>query len=240
MRVDYFHRLLNQILELIWPTYCIGCDQLGSVLCQTCTSTIPRRHHQECIICKRPSRNGTPCTHCQSHTMVDRLIIAGAADSLLLEQSIYAIKYRYIERLGPTLAAWALDALASQPLLPAACQTNPLFVPVPLHARRLAERGFNQSAVIAQHIARTLAMQYAPDTLERVRPTASQVTTQSRWGRLENMRSAFRCSYPHLVQDRDIVLIDDVCTTGATLDACAQALKEAGARRITGLVLMRG
>ena len=83
-------------------------------------------------------------------------------------------------------------------------------------------------------------MKVASTVLKRTRHTVSQVGTHSRWERLDNIEGAFLCSDPAAVAGRDIVLIDDVCTTGATLDACAAALKSAGASHVSAIVLARG
>ncbi len=117
---------------------------------------------------------------------------------------------------------------------------NPLLVPVPLHPKRLAERGYNQAELLARELARIAALEVSANALVRVRHTASQVETASRDERQENMRDAFTCAKPELVAGRDIVLIDDVSTTGATLDACTGALHLARASTITALVLARG
>lgn len=170
--------------------------------------------------------------------MVDRLAIAGSADHPLLKKAIHTLKYKYAEDLAVALADWMVGAIAHHKMLLG--ESSPLFVPVPLHPRRLRERGFNQADLLARHAAAILAMSYEPQALERIRYTNSQVKSHSRWERLENMTDAFICPDASRCVNHDIVLVDDVCTTGATLDACARALKEAGARTVTAFVLARG
>lgn len=111
-----------------------------------------------------------------------------------------------------------------------------LVVPVPLHPRRLAERGYNQAALLAAHVADGLEASFAPRALCRVRSTAQQAQLP-RDRRLENVAGAFRVRAPERVQRRSIALIDDVATTGATLAACRDALLGAGAASVTYLVL---
>ena len=170
--------------------------------------------------------------------MVDRLAIAGSADHPLLKKAIHTLKYKYAQDLADALADWMVGSIARQKMLSG--ESSPLFVPAPLHPRRLRERGFNQADLLARRVAAILAMSYEPQALERIRYTNSQVKSHSRWERIENMAGAFHCARPELVTDRDIILVDDVCTTGATLDACARALKEAGARTVSAFVLARG
>jgi ComF family protein len=111
-----------------------------------------------------------------------------------------------------------------------------LVVPVPLHAMRAAERGFNQSALLARPIARHLGVPLGARVLERVRDTPRQAALD-RASRHLNVASAFRCRDPRAVRDRRVVLVDDVRTTGATMAECRAALEKAGARAILPYVL---
>lgn len=142
-------------------------------------------------------------------------------------------------RLGELLAAtWEL--------LPQKAEINScLIVPVPLHPSRRRERGFNQSELLAVGLARALgrqragaAPQVAKDCLRRKRATPPQ-TGLSVAARRENLRGAFEVIKPDAIRGRSIVLVDDVMTTGATLSACARALKHAGAAQVMGFTLAR-
>ena len=135
-------------------------------------------------------------------------------------------------RLGNRCPGWANSTL-------------PLIVPVPLHLSRRRERGFNQSELLAAGLVRALgkqrggaAPQVAKACLRRTRATPPQ-TGLSVASRRENLRGAFEVVKPDAVRGRVIVLVDDVMTTGATLSACARALKRAGAARVMGLTLAR-
>jgi ComF family protein len=111
-------------------------------------------------------------------------------------------------------------------------------VPVPLHARRLASRGYNQSALLAGHVARSIGARLVTRALDRVADTVPQVDLP-REARRSNVDGAFRVARPALVEGRTIALVDDVSTTGATLRACRNALMAAGANRVTSVVLAR-
>jgi len=110
-------------------------------------------------------------------------------------------------------------------------------VPVPLHAARLRQRGYNQAALLAREMARQAGLALDERTLVRRRATASQVDLTAEQ-RKENVRAAFQCVGPALAGQR-VLLIDDVCTTGSTLDACAVALQEGGASSVHALTLAR-
>lgn len=111
-------------------------------------------------------------------------------------------------------------------------------VPVPLHPRRLAERGYNQSALLARAVAEQLDVPFAPRALERRRETAQQARL-GRADRLANMAEAFDVRDALAVQSRNVLLVDDVLTTGATLLACRQALIAAGVANVTSVCLAR-
>jgi ComF family protein len=113
-----------------------------------------------------------------------------------------------------------------------------VLVPVPLHGRRLRERGYNQSALLAAEIGKTTGLPAMTDSLVRLRHTKSQVKTAGAEERQRNMAGAFGCRDARLAGKR-VLLVDDVCTTGATMNSCAVALREAGATSVWGLALAR-
>lgn len=158
----------------------------------------------------------------------------------IAETVIYALKYRAMQQLAVPLGDWMAGTIGLRRDTAQMFGANPLIVPVPLHLSRLRERDYNQAALLAHRLAIASAMPLDESALVRVRHTGSQVRTHSRIERLDSMRGAFAVAHPETVADRDIVLIDDVCTTGATLEDCARALKESGARSVSAIVLARG
>lgn len=139
---------------------------------------------------------------------------------------------RFKFRGRPDLIARFATRLA--PLVPADLGREDLVVPVPLHPVRLAERGYNQSALLARPMARAQGLRFAPRALERVRDTSMQ-TALDRGARRANVEGAFLARTT--LHGRQVLLVDDVRTTGSTLRACADALHEVGARRVFPLVL---
>jgi ComF family protein len=162
---------------------------------------------------------------------LDRVIAAaGYADSLVLRRAIHALKYGRCRALIPVLAPLLCTA-AERCLSP---DSIPILCPVPLHWTRRFSRGFNQSHLLAVNVGQMLRWP-AQELLSRVRPTGSQAR-RSRAERREALAQAFRVRR-NMSLPRRVILIDDLCTTGATLEACAHELKNAGVERVEGLVI---
>ncbi len=212
--------LLHWISDLLWPMVCLGCGRHDTRLCQQCLHGTD----EPSPLVPRPFPS------------VDRLLAAGSMRSPVLARAVWHLKYRNAPDLAVTLGDQLASAAASAGLLPA---RNTIVVPVPLHPSRLRERGYNQAGLLAARLASTALLPVHPQILMRSRRTTSQVTTNDRAERLANMVGAFACTDPALVRGRSIFLVDDVCTTGATLSACANVLRKAGARSVTALVLAR-
>lgn len=228
--------MLKWLSDLLWPLSCLDCHALGVRLCTTCASRIPLRGSPDCMGCGKSSRTGVPCPRCAATLHVDRLIAATSMATPLVQRAVWHLKYRNSPDLAAHLGALLVRAAGHASL----ALERPLVVPVPLHPKRLGERGYNQAELLARELSNAAAWPLAPDALARVRRTDSQVKTHSRAERRDNMKNAFCVFHPELVGGRDVVLVDDVCTTGATLDACALALKESGANSVTAVVLARG
>jgi ComF family protein len=142
------------------------------------------------------------------------------------------LKYEGQRHLARPLSELLLDCLAARPL------AVDLLVPVPLDRGRGRERGYNQSALLAEPIGRALGLPLLAGALRRTRATRPQVGLSAR-ERRANVRGAFACADPSAVEGRRVLVVDDVMTTGATLEACADALTAAGAAVVYGLVVAR-
>lgn len=214
--------LFRWLRDTLWPARCVGCSLVSTDLCAACRHTLPDAPAIRIL------PDGT------------RVISGGPIAHPLLAQAIWRMKYRSIRSLAAPLACWLADTILRTPEAARAIRTTILLVPVPLHHARMRERGYNQAHLLAHALAGIAAMPCAAEALIRVRHTASQVETADRNGRIENMREAFDCPDPSVVRGRAVLLIDDVCTTGATLQDCARTLRAAGARSVTALTLARG
>ena len=161
-----------------------------------------------------------------------------------LRQAILELKFRRRERLGKRLGELLIEVWMGVEELGAL--DSPVLVPVPLHSSRQRERGFNQAHLLAEGLKRRLAKEQgtatptiAPRCLWRTRATVPQ-TGLSLAARRENVRGVFDVSMPGIIQGRVAVLLDDVMTTGATVDECAKVLKKSGAHKVYVMTVARG
>jgi len=150
----------------------------------------------------------------------------------VMRQAIHQLKYKNLRALAVTLAGFLHDYLVTNPM------PGEVLVPAPLHQKRLRERGYNQSRLLAQELGKLINLPVVDDCLVRQKHTPPQTRASTVDERRGNVADAFACRDRRL-QDKRVLLIDDVSTSGATLDACAAALKAAGASSVWGLVLAR-
>jgi competence protein ComFC len=150
----------------------------------------------------------------------------GAARSAVL-----ALKFKSGRYLAPVMGELLREHLARRPL------HADVVVPVPLAAPRMRQRGYNQARVLADQVAPTVRGRVLPDALERANRPAQQTLPAA--ARLQNLLGTLSCRTPSEIQNQRVLLVDDVVTTGATLSACAEALADAGARRVSALVFAR-
>lgn len=225
---------IRRWVEVIYPPRCVACGQVGNVLCGTCLRSFPPITSPFCRRCGYPLATPTDkCPSCQRDILcaLDRARSA-AHFRPPVREAIHALKYRGVQELAPILGAYMAARLRASSL------RVDLVVPVPLHAERRRERGYNQAELLAHIITRTLTCPLVPEALERVRATSPQAFLPFE-ERRANVKDAFHCPCPERVQGCRVLLVDDVMTTGCTLEACAQALKHAGAREVWGYTLAR-
>ena len=145
---------------------------------------------------------------------------------------MHSLKYRNLRAMAPVLASLLADFVVSQSI------EADLLIPAPLHPKRERSRGYNQSLLLARETGMLLNMEISNDALRRVQNNPSQASVSNEDERWANVANAFQAS-PDLVGGKRVIILDDVCTTGATLEACSVALKAAGALSVQGLTLAR-
>jgi len=185
-----------------------------------------------CPKCGRPQPSATLCPGCLSWQAEINGIRSPFRFEGVIRQAIYELKYRNLRAIARLLAQLLGDYLLSNPV------PGEVLVPVPLHPKRLRERGYNQSRLLAQELGKLTNLPVVDDCLVRQRHALPQARTATVDERRSNVADAFSCRDQRL-RGKQVLLIDDVSTSGATLDACARALKGAGAISVWGLVLAR-
>ncbi len=233
--VDGWLRRLS--LRLLPPRclLCGGPGMAGRELCAPCAGDLPR-NRSHCAQCALPlARSTEHCGDCQQHPPAFDRLLAPLRYAYPLDGLITRFKFHHDLAAGIVLADLVADAL-----LPRRAETAlypDLIVPVPLHARRLRERGYNQSLELAKRLAPAFGLRIDTAALARPRATAAQSELDAA-ARRRNVRDAFVAD-PARVHGRHIALIDDVATTAATVHECARALKLAGARAVSVYVIAR-
>jgi ComF family protein len=214
--------LLAAVRGALGPPTCAACDarvRFGVVFCSACAATIT------------PSPPSEP-TALDGASPRPLAVHAFGSFGGALATALRRLKYQDRPDLGAPLGHLARRTARLAGL------TADLVVPVPLHPRRLVERGYNQAALLAAEVAIELGAPLAARALVRVRHTPQQARAD-RASRLDNVREAFRARRPASLRGRRVVLVDDVATTGSTLTACAEALLAAGAASVTAVVIAR-
>ncbi len=230
--------VVDPLLAVVFPSECPGCAApvdrpTRGPLCARCWSALPRHRHPACL-CGMPLPAGGSCARCRRGlTPFERGASLGPYDGGL-RVLIHELKYRGRRRVASRIADRLLEDVAVRELL----TPGAVLVPVPLHPRKRKERGFNQSELLAEELARRLDLSVAACALVRRADTAPQ-TGLSAAARRRNVRGAFAVRRRALIDGRTVVLLDDVLTTGATAGACARALWEGGAAAVRVLTVAR-
>ncbi|MFN8527264.1 MAG: ComF family protein [Anaerolineae bacterium] len=204
-------------LDLLYPPRCAGCGQVDTVLCPNCRAVLDAISSPLVLPALSPLRG----------------LMATGTHAGLLRRVVKSFKFTSDRSTAHALAAPLAERLLWA--LQHSRWTVDLIVPLPLHKDRQRDRGYNQSQILALALAQRTGISASDRAVIRWRPTRSQVGL-SRAERRKNVQDAFRAD-PTLVSGRVILLVDDVCTTGATLTACAASLIDAGAEAVYGLTV---
>lgn len=227
----------SALLDFVYPPVCTACgaalDEATELLCPVCWTAIAdgaRSPYGRCGRCGCPATApGAACINCSGWEVAfDRAVVLGRFAGPL-QEAVHALKFSGQRSLGPALGRSLARHLGAE------LTAVDLLIPVPLHPARQRERGFNQSGLIAAGLGEELGRPVAADLVIRRVQTRQQARLDAA-ARQDNLRDAFACPAP-VPGDRCLCLVDDVLTTGATLDACARALRQAGARTVLAATL---
>lgn len=236
---------LDCLVSVLFPGPCRICGITLTTasripVCENCLNGFERIVDPMCACCGRPFGARAPstqqpfCRLCVARFYAFDGARSYAVYNKTLSEAVLLLKYEEVKRLGD----WFAERLAKIFLEGAGAWRADVVVPVPLHRDRHRERGYNQAELIARPLAKLLGLQFASGALQRTKPRPPQLVL-SRRQHWESVRGAYATRAGAQVDNAHILLVDDVLTTGATLDACARALKKAGAAGVRGLTVGR-
>ncbi|MGD2058810.1 MAG: ComF family protein [Anaerolineales bacterium] len=224
----WLERALEAGLDFLFPPRCAGCGRHGYVWCPECDSKLILTGRSGCPHCGFPRITRQYCPACELGNVQ---VLSYARYQPPLKQAILRLKYSPNRQLAAHMAGWMLELYANSSF------TGDMILPVPLGRVRKRERGYNQVELIASSMARDLNIPVQAQSLVRVHETRSQVGLDPE-ERFENVHEAFSADSKS-VQNQNILLLDDLLTSGATLLGCTQALFAAGASRVLCLTVGR-
>ncbi len=229
-------KVLALAKDCVFPIFCLGCEREGQWVCANCASGIEMSGVFFCPVCHSAQPGGRCCVGCASQSyLASHVAITPYKEHGLIGKMIHALKYQYVEGV--------IDSL--EPVLRVFIEEHTdifddvdALVPVPLHTRRFAERGFNQAELLARCIGK-VCNKPVVYWVERTRYTPHQALL-ARLERIKNVADAFTVTKEVSVSGKNVLLIDDVFTTGSTLQECAKAVREGGVGEVSGFSLGRG
>jgi ComF family protein len=249
--IHAIRRGLAELVSFVLPRLCCGCGErileYSRVVCQPCMDQVSALLEPICITCGCPDAKilePGKCANCLPGKTWFRRARAVAPFSGIAQIVVFRLKYQSRAEYAEVLAKLMLGKLKPEPAGDADASSEDekvaydIVVPVPLHSARERQRGFNQSALLGRIIAREQGLIFSPRALRRTRPTATQTRLKKR-ARRKNVEGAFKCKRPAEVAGKRVLLIDDVYTTGSTLNECARVLMEAGAESVECLAFAR-
>lgn len=216
---NYPQKISKFVVDAVFPIRCIGCGAYNTYFCFSCLAEVKIKNDAE---------------------LVGALHVFSAAnyDDKLIQKSLKVFKYGFVRDMAGPLAEVVRTYVDNIPIISSGLWSgSSLVVPVPLHNKRLNWRGFNQSEVLAKKIAEIYGLEVG-NILIKNKNMKPQADIEDRESRMNNIKDSFACSAN--LNSRNIVLVDDICTTGATLNECAKVLAANGAGKISALVVARG
>lgn len=223
--------LLDWIFDFIFPPRCIGCKARGNWLCASCKSTASHVPSAICSRCGSPTPQTQTCSTCWKMRPKFDAVRAEYFFEGIVRQAIHMFKYKGARHLVGPLTNLLLESVEPR------FSESDVVVPVPLHPERLKERSYNQSQLLAAEVGKVLGISLVDDCLVRTCNTEPQMRLPAEL-RASNVRHAFAC-VDRTLDGKKVLLVDDVYTTGATLNECATTLKKAGATVVWGVCVAR-
>lgn len=234
-----FSLVRKSLSDLIFPPFCPLCEEELTrhehLVCEDCYESIHTIEGYVCKKCGAPIQEGRKtCGFCRGMRYHFKKVRAFGVYAPPLSEMVHLLKYERKTHLARRLGILMANLYLADPEL----SESDAIVPVPLHPARLRERGYNQSQLLAQMVSEISRAELVSDAVVRKKPTRSQTALKHN-ERRANLRNAFSVTDPDRLTGRSITVIDDVFTSGTTIDEMARTLLDAGAKQVYGLVLAR-
>lgn len=221
-------KIKNFFLQILFPINCLYCGIENTFICNDCLLKIKINKFPLCPVCKKLNFQKSPCPSCKKQTNIKALFSPCLYQDPKIKELIHIFKYKFIENLKNPLSYLMIKGLENEK----ENLKNFIIIPVPLHKKRFKERGFNQSELLADKIGKHFQIPVFNNVLKRIKFEIPQTQIENKEKRKENIKNAFQYNSFQSIKNRNILLIDDVTTTGATLNECAKILKQNGAKII--------
>ena len=235
------------LLNLFFPKFCLGCQKEGIYLCEDCRAILDIAEFDYCLCDSKPVQpalifKGSPrgkCPRCDDKKLSGLLSALPYKEKHLTKKLIYQFKYQpYLKDLAKTLASILVEHFVISGKNDEEFWENGFLVPVPLDKKKLKIRGYNQSEELAKELSKILKLPLISDNLIKIKSTKSQMELPKR-EREKNLENAFVIKNPAELAGKKIFLVDDVYTSGYTMQECARSLRAAGAKEVWGICLAR-
>jgi ComF family protein len=233
-------KLISFCCDIFFPKQCFGCKKNNTYLCEDCKSYLEISQYQYCL-CKKPILLINECHQCKNKKL-DALYFAVSYQKTFIKKLIHYFKYKpFIKELSKPLSSLIIEHFYLLEQRPCFLQNkdNFILVPIPLHIKRLKWRGFNQTEELAKELSEYWDIPLISDCLIRNKETPPQTELNNK-EREKNIKGVFLIKNSKKIKKKKILLIDDVYTTGATMEEASKVLKEAGAEKIIGIAIARG
>lgn len=224
-------------LDFLFPKYCVNCKLFGSYLCANCFAQLSFDTQVICLVCGKGSLDGRTHPLCKKTNSIDG-VFCGVSYAYVVKKLVYVFKYQpYVSDIQQVLVDLLYESLIQKELFIKHFTSDAVFIPVPLFTKKLQQRGYNQSFLLAKGLAKKFEVSVA-DILLRTKETKPQFGL-SKQDRKENMKNAFAIKNKCGTFGKTAFLIDDILTTGATLVESAKIVKQHGFQNVWGITFAR-
>jgi competence protein ComFC len=232
------------LLDLFFPKFCLGCKREGTYLCDDCRTLLDISEFDYCLCDKKPLRlplnlKSGKCQKCQNKKLSGLYSALPYKEKQLTRKLIYQFKYQpYLKDLSKTLASILIEHFLISGKNTDEIWAEGALVPIPSDRKKLKIRGYNQAEELAKKLSKILQIPVIADNLVKIKSTKSQMEL-SKEERGRNLEGAFIIKKPAELAGKKIFLVDDVYTTGSTMEECAKILRNTGVKQVWGIVLAR-